>query len=71
MTAAQIISEIKGMSLIDKIQIIEFAIKSIKKETSKKLSLSKAAMLLKKDYENDSELTVFSNLDGEDFYETR
>jgi hypothetical protein len=71
MTATQVISEIKGMSLIDKIQIIEFAIKSIKKETSKKLNLSKAAMLLKEDYENDSELTIFSNLDSEDFYETR
>jgi len=31
--------------------------------------MSKAAKLLKEDYLNDKELTVFSILDGEEFYE--
>lgn len=36
-----------------------------------KLSLAESAALLLHDYENDKELTIFSNLDGEDFYETK
>ena len=31
--------------------------------------MSKAAKLLKEDYLNDKELTIFTTLDGEEFYE--
>jgi len=33
------------------------------------LTLSEAAELLRDDYENDSELTAFTALDGEPFYD--
>jgi hypothetical protein len=36
-----------------------------------KLSLEKSVDLMQSDYETDKELTVFTQLDGEHFYETR
>jgi hypothetical protein len=36
-----------------------------------KLSLEKSADLMQSDYETDKELTAFTQLDGEHFYETR
>jgi hypothetical protein len=39
------------------------------KKVNKTLSLEKAAEMAAEDYYNDKELTVFTALDGEDFYE--
>ncbi len=71
MTSNQIILEINKMPLIEKFRLIELTIKSIKKETNKKLNLKEASKLLLNDYLNDSELTAFSALDYQDFYETK
>ncbi|MEM8525375.1 MAG: hypothetical protein AAGG68_12115 [Bacteroidota bacterium] len=54
--------------------IIKQISKEIREETApkdeKKMSVKEAAQLLLADYENDEELTAFTVLDEEDFYET-
>jgi len=52
-------------------EVIDF-VGYIKERKNKiKLSLEKAADLAAEDYRNDKELTIFTCLDGEDFYEPR
>jgi len=41
------------------------------RQERKPLSLEQAAQMAFEDYCNDSELTAFTELDGEDFYEAR
>jgi hypothetical protein len=70
METIQIIQEIQRLSLDKKIYIVEETIKAIKhEETSNQMDL--AVKLLYDDYTNDKELTAFTALDLEDFYETR
>ncbi len=71
MSTSQIISEISRMSLTDRIQVIEFAIKSIRKDTVKNTSLKEAAKKLQNEYETNNELTAFTSLDYQNFYETK
>jgi len=52
-------------------EVIDFIGYIKEKKANKSLSLEKAAEIAAEDYYNDKELTVFSALDGEDFYETR
>jgi hypothetical protein len=49
--------------------LVEYIIRSIRHE--EQAPLEKAADCLYEDYLNDRELTVFTQLDCEDFYETR
>ena len=51
--------------------IIENAMKSIREETAKGRSLQEEAKALLSDYKRDKELTVFTSLDSEDFYEAK
>jgi hypothetical protein len=67
----QIIQEINRLPLSEKFYIVEFVLKSIRQETEKTPSLTEGAKALLKDYENDQELTAFTALDGENFYESR
>lgn len=67
----QIIQEIKRLPLSEKFYIVEFVLKSIRQETEKTPSLTEGAKALLQDYENDRELTAFTALDGESFYESR
>lgn len=70
MEAATIIKEIVKLPVIERMLIIENAMKSIREETAKRRSLKEAAKVLLSDYKTDNELTTFTSLDSEDFYET-
>ncbi|HEX4374739.1 MAG TPA: hypothetical protein VHZ50_15655 [Puia sp.] len=70
MGTSEIISEINKLPLSQRLTLIELTIKKIREE-EKKEQLSTAAEKLYNDYVNDPELTIFSNLDQEDFYEAR
>ena len=74
MKALQIVNLVKQLPLSDKLQIIELIFKDIRTES---LNLDKeeqkrkeAAAQLLADYQNDKELTSFTVLDKDDFYET-
>jgi hypothetical protein len=75
----ELLSELNKLDTYDRLRIIEQAIHSIREELhpiiykkdlrSYKSQLLKAAKILAQDYKNDKELTAFTALDGEDFYE--
>lgn len=58
MEATRIIKEIARLPLIERMLIIENAIKSIREESSRRSSLKEGAMALLSDYETDKELTA-------------
>lgn len=70
MKSEEIIKEINRLPLRKRIYVIEKAIHSIREQEDKE-QMSKAVDSLYSDYENDKELTVFTNIDFEDFYETK
>ncbi len=57
------------IALSDKLFVIERTLKSIR--TEKEKSLKTAVDTLYKDYKTNTELTIFTKLDKEPFYETR
>ena len=69
MTTENIIRELDKLPLTEKLLVIERTLKSIR--TEKQKSLKTAVDTLYNDYKNDKELTVFTQLDNEPFYETR
>ncbi|MDQ5930074.1 MAG: hypothetical protein QG594_1857 [Bacteroidota bacterium] len=70
MEAVQIIQEIQKLSLIKKFYVVEETLKAIKQqETTNQMDL--AVKLLYDDYTNNEELTAFTALDFESFYETK
>ena len=69
MTTATIIRELERLPLNDKLLIIERTLRSIRTEKEKSLKL--AVDQLYDDYRNDSELTAFTQLDSDSFYEAR
>ncbi|MEM9888585.1 MAG: hypothetical protein AAF849_22000 [Bacteroidota bacterium] len=73
--STQIIDTVKTLSLFDKVTLMELLIKDIKEETSKRteqaIRMEQAAELLLVDYQTDEELTAFTSLDQENFYEAR
>ena len=71
MTATQIVSEINKLAVSERILVIESTLKNLRFQTKEKLSMKKSAKLMLNDYLNDSELTAFTSLDYEDFYETK
>jgi hypothetical protein len=71
MTATQIISEINKLPMSERISIIENTLKNLRIQSKKRLDMKKASKLLLNDYLNDKELTAFSSLDFEDFYEAK
>lgn len=70
MRTNEIIKEIQRLPVQKRIYVIEKAIHSIRKQEDKN-ELKKAADKLLIDYESDKELTAFTNIDFEDFYEAR
>lgn len=70
MKTAEIIKEIQNLPVTQRIYVVEKTIHSIRKQ-EEKTQMVKAADTLKYDYETDRELTMFTNLDFENFYETR
>lgn len=69
MKTITIIHEIQRLPLTKQIYIAEWIIKSIRQRENKS-QMEIAAEKLYKDYLNEKELTVFTNLDFEHFYET-
>jgi len=69
METISIMHEIQSLPFAKQIYIAEWIIKSIRqRETKSQMEI--AADKLYKDYKNDRELTIFTNLDFEHFYET-
>jgi hypothetical protein len=66
----EIIKRIDLLPLTQKMLIVEKIIHSIR-ENEQKTILKKAADALYDDYKNDKNLTDFTSLDFEEFYETR
>jgi hypothetical protein len=70
MQTAQLIQEIFKLPLDKKFFVVEQTLKSIKEEEGNK-HLALSAEALYQDYANDKELTAFTTLDFEKFYEAR
>jgi hypothetical protein len=70
MKTNEIIKEIQRLSVQKRIYVIEKTIHSIRKQEDAN-QMKKAVDILYTDYKSDKELTAFTNLDLEDFYETR
>ena len=70
METKQLFKEIKRLSVDQKMWLIEKTLKSIRKSNFERNMLI-AAEKLTPDYNTDRELTVFTELDYENFYETR
>jgi len=70
MKTTDLIKELSRLPVNKRIYVIEKTIQSIRlQEESSQMTL--AADLLVNDYSTDKELTAFTNIDFEDFYETR
>lgn len=69
MTTATIIKELNHLPLTDKLFVIEQTLKSIRKEKNSKLK--RAVDLMFDEYKSNKELTIFTTLDKEEFYEAR
>lgn len=71
MNTTEIVTQINQLPLAEKIYIVELVLKTIRRETEQKQSLKEGAAALLSNYENDGELTAFTRLDAEDFYEAK
>jgi hypothetical protein len=70
METAAIIHELDNLPTYKRMIIAEQIIRSIRLANQDR-TLEMAADRLYDDYKNDKELTIFTQLDGEDFYEPR
>ena len=70
MEAREIIRAIKKLPVSKRMLIVEKTLKTIR-ETETRRRMVKAAESLFDDYQNDKELTAFSQLDYEGFYEAK
>ena len=79
MPRLEILDELKKLSLSDRLTIIESAVRHIRDDLqrdgqapepdTRKQQLAIGAEALLADYSSDRELTAFTVLDGEDFYD--
>lgn len=69
MTTANILEEINKLPLTDKLLIIEKTLKIIRQDSQP--DLTQAVDNLYNEYKTDKELTIFTELDTESFYEAR
>lgn len=70
MGTKELIKEISKLPKEERLFIIEKTLSAIRKEEISS-KLKKAANLLYEDYSNDPDLTAFTALDSEEFYEPR
>ena len=70
MQTAQLMQEIFKLPLDKKFFVVEQTLKSIKSDEGNR-HLAVAAEIMYDDYTNDKELTAFTALDFENFYEAR
>ncbi|MDR1222248.1 MAG: hypothetical protein LBL07_05135 [Tannerella sp.] len=68
MTTAALLNQIYHLPVSERMLIVERTIRSIRTE---KNGLANAAAFMADEYRNDRELTAFTQLDMENFYETR
>jgi len=71
METAVIIKEIIRLPIKERFIIIEDTLKSIQEETTPEKTLAEGAKALLADYLEDDELTAFTALDIENFYEAK
>ena len=70
MRTTDILKEIQRLPVSKRIYVVEKTIHSIRTQDDKNV-MKKAADTLYDDYKTDNELTEFTNLDFEDFYEAK
>ncbi len=70
MNTNEIIREIKRLPVSKRIYVVEKTMRSIRTQEDEDI-MKKAADALYSDYKTNTELTVFTNLDFEGFYETK
>ena len=70
METKDIIREIEKLTVNERLQIIEKTARTIQVDGKKK-QMREASDQLYNDYKNDTELTAFTDLDLEGFYEAR
>ncbi len=70
MTTSDLINEIQKLSISDRIYVVEKTIYSIRNQKDKN-KMKKAADCLISDYKIDTEWTAFTDIDFENFYETK
>ena len=69
MTTTSIIQEINRLPLAEKVLLFEYLRKSINLE--REHDLEAAVAMMQNEYRTDKELTAFTILDAENFYEAR
>lgn len=69
MSTREIIQSIKQLPFNKRLLVIERVLQSVQESTD--TQLEKAAKVLLDDYKNDKNLTAFTDLDFETFYEAR
>lgn len=70
MGTKEILKEIKKLPVNERMLIVEKVLKNIR-EASIKKNMEEAADALLEDYNSDKELTAFSSIEYEQFYEAR
>ncbi len=70
MRTSDIIKEIKRLPVSKRIYVVEKTMRSIREQEDEN-NMKEAADALLLDYKTNTELTVFTNLDFEGFYETK
>jgi len=70
MRTIELIREIQRLPLQKRMYVVEKALHSIR-EQENSIQMQKAADILLHDYTSDKELTAFTDIDFERFYETR
>ena len=66
---AFILREIRKLPWTERLVVVERALKNIRQD--KQRGLEQAVEALQQDYATDAELTVFTRLDADQFYEAR
>lgn len=70
MSTSEILKEIGHLPLNEKLSLLEKAIREIIKQNNKQ-QLSVAAESMENEYKTNKDLTVFTSIDMDDFYETK
>ena len=69
MTTKTLLNEIYTLPVDERIFLVEKALESIRNENPAKPKLSNVAKMFVDEYKNNKELTSFTSLDSEGFYE--
>jgi len=70
MRTDELIREIQKLPVQKRIYVIEKSLHSLRNQEEKK-AMNEAVELMWTDYKSDKELTAFTKIDFEDFYETK